>query len=67
MNGLFRFQSETSASCGKFVLYYVFERLLNMDIEFLELLEEIFKEDAAENERLVQDFYENILKPDNDV
>jgi len=56
------FQSEISTSCGKFVLYFIFERLTNLDIPYFELLEEIFKENSSANEKIVEDFYNQTLK-----
>jgi len=43
-------------------LYFIFERLTNLDIPYFELLEEIFKEDSSANEKIVEDFYNQTLK-----
>lgn len=55
------FQSETSTSCGKFVLYFIFERLFNQDINFEDLLEEIFVQDVHTNEKRIETFFEDLM------
>ena len=55
------FQKETTASCGLFVLYFLFERLFNLDLTFDELLEDIFENNIDENEKKVTEFCQNIL------
>jgi len=59
------FQSDTSTKCGKFVLYFLFERLYNQDIEFRTLLEEIFQPNLDENDIKVENFFIKI-KTKND-
>lgn len=54
------FQKDTSDSCGKFVLYFLFERFYNLDIEFKDLLEEIFEKDQNKNELRVEQFFVKI-------
>jgi hypothetical protein len=56
-----QFQSSFSDTCGLFVLYFLFERLFNLDISFDDLLEDIFDENVLINEKEVQDFCKNIL------
>ena len=50
------FQREDSDSCGLFVLYYIFKRMINLDLTFEELLEEIFETDNNLNELHVINF-----------
>ena len=58
------FQLINSDTCGKFVLYYIFERMHNLDLAFEEILEEIFDDkDKEKNEQIVQEFCTNILMP----
>jgi hypothetical protein len=56
-----QFQANFSDTCGLFVLYFLIERLFNLDISFDDLLEEIFYEDLLRNENQVKDFCDNIL------
>ena len=55
------FQSGGSISCGKYVLYFLFERLFNQDISYKDLLEEIFVENIEKNEEKVEFFYSKFL------
>ena len=55
------FQKETTESCGLFVLYFLFERLFNLDLTFDKLLEDIFEKNLDKNEKKVIEFCENIL------
>jgi len=55
------FQSGHSISCGKYVLYFLFERLFNQDISYKDLLEEIFVENIEKNEQKVEEFYSEFL------
>lgn len=43
-------QLKTSTSCGLFVLYFLIERMHNLDLSFDYLLNEIFDIDCEENE-----------------
>lgn len=56
-----KFQSETSESCGLFVIYFLIERLYNLDLTFDDILEDIFDINSALNEDKVIRFCENIL------
>jgi len=58
----FSFQSNLTDTCGKFVLYFVFERFYNQDIDFQNLLDEIFDKNIEANELKVNKFYEELLK-----
>ena len=53
-----RFQSYRSDTCGEFCLYFLVERVLNDDIEFEDLLKEIFTVNLKTNEDRVQKFIE---------
>ena len=55
------FQATFSDTCGLYVLYFLFERLFNLDLSFDDLLNDIFNEDVLKNEKTVQDFCEHIL------
>ncbi len=52
-----RFQSNESVKCGQFCVFFIVERYFNQDIEFADLLEEIFTENVEENEKRVEDFF----------
>ena len=56
-----QFQSSFSDTCGLFVLYFLFERIFNLDISFEDLLHDIFNEDLLKNEKKVKDYCEDIL------
>ena len=49
-------QGNESTSCGQFCLYFLVERLSNLDFSFHELLNEIFFNDVKKNEEEVQKF-----------
>ena len=49
-------QASESASCGQFCLYFLFERLHNLDFSFNELMNEIFVNDLRKNEEQVEKF-----------
>ena len=58
-----QFQDNLSESCGKFTLYFIIERMHNLDLTFDEILEELFDpEDTKENETRVINFTDNLLK-----
>jgi hypothetical protein len=52
-------QSPDSVQCGEYCLYYVFCRVLNMDLTFEELLNAIFVADVNINEMIIKKFYDN--------
>ena len=57
------FQSNDSNTCGLFTLYYVIERMHNLDLSFQELLEDIFDDKNHElNEQKVLKFYSNVIQ-----
>ena len=57
------FQSPNSNTCGLFTLYFIIERMHNLDMEFSDLLYELFDADDQEsNEKKIQHFYETVIK-----
>lgn len=58
-------QKSDTISCGQYVLYFIFQRLMNLDLKFSHLLNEIFTLDLEKNEKKVSSFYENIILEDN--
>ena len=52
-------QLPTSTTCGHFCLFFIFERLHNLDFEFSEFLNELFTENLDQNELIVSEFYRN--------
>lgn len=52
------FQMSTSLSCGLFVLYFIVQRMHNLDLGFSTFLDEIFETDCEKNENLVKIFAE---------
>ena len=54
-------QLSTSDTCGKFCVMFIVERLHNPDMTFDELMNEIFSDDCEANEKIVQQFFEEII------
>ena len=50
------FQKEDSDSCGLFVIYYIWQRMHNLDLTFDEVLEQSFTTDKTINEEKVKQF-----------
>ena len=50
-------QPNDSISCGEFAVYFLFERLHNLDFSFHELVNELFVEDLTKNEEKVKSFF----------
>lgn len=62
-----QFQRNDSDSCGYFCLYFIIERLHNYDLDFNDLLSNIFNsENLDANERQVSLFIEDIRKDFHD-
>lgn len=55
-----QFQKNDTNTCGKFALYFIINRLFNMDYCFSDFLEEIFEEDLNKNEEKVNEFYNEL-------
>jgi hypothetical protein len=53
-----QFQDSDSSTCGLFVLYFAIHRMHNLDIDFEEILDEIFTFNTLENEKMVKYFFE---------
>ena len=49
-------QSSISDTCGFFVLYFIVNRYHNQDLNFTELLNEIFTQNIEHNETVVKNF-----------
>jgi hypothetical protein len=56
-----QFQNIDSNTCGLFVLYFAIQRMHNLDLNFEEILEEIFDKDLLKNEQTVKTFCEQIM------
>ena len=54
------FQLENSESCGLFVIYFIWQRMFNLDLSFDEILEESFFSDNHLNEIKVKEFCEKL-------
>jgi len=49
-------QASGSSTCGQFVIYFIIQRLHNQDMDFEDLLNEIFSTDPDKNEQKVKAF-----------
>ena len=56
-----RVQDLSTSTCGEFVLYFLFQRMHNQDLDFETLLNEIFSSDPVVNEQKVKKYFENII------
>jgi hypothetical protein len=50
-------QSSSSTTCGQFVLFYLINRYHNLDLNFTDLINEIFVLSENENEEIVKKIY----------
>ena len=57
-----QFQADFSDTCGLFVLYFLIERIFNLDLSFHDLLRDIFDEDVLKNEKKVIEFCDSVLE-----
>jgi hypothetical protein len=57
-----QFQLSTSETCGQFVIYFLIQKSYNKDLDFLDLLEDIFEKNLYENETKVKHFFEKVFK-----
>ena len=57
-----QFQLTTSETCGKFVIYFLVQKSYNKDLNFTDLLEDIFDKNPSKNELLIQQFFEKVFK-----
>jgi len=53
-------QADMSISCGFFCIYFIIHRILNFDLDFDDILQHVFTENKIENERLVNEFCNNL-------
>ena len=56
-----RVQDLNTTTCGEFVLYFLFQRMHNQDLDFETLLNEIFCLEPIKNETKVNTFFNNII------
>ena len=61
-----QFQKDNTDTCGKFTVYFVVNRLYNLDHSFREILEQLFDENLDTNEERVEAFYQDLLKLESD-
>lgn len=54
-------QAKNSKSCAEFCIFFVVNRLMNLDLEFEDLVNDIFDVNCNKNEGTVQEFM-SILK-----
>jgi len=54
-------QSDSSLSCGKFVLYFAIQRMHNLDLSFNDFLNEAFTLNCEKNEDIVNEFVEQFF------
>ena len=54
-------QDNNSSTCGYFSIYFLIERMHNLDLLFEDFLDDIFVEDLSKNEEIVQKFCRNII------
>ena len=52
-------QPNNSSLCGQFSIYFLFERLHNLDYKFHELLNELFSDNLDTNQKVVECFFED--------
>ena len=56
-----RVQDTSTSTCGEFVLYFLFQRMHNLDIDYETLLNEIFCSNPVANERKVKKYFNSII------
>jgi hypothetical protein len=56
-----QFQSNDTDTCGKFCFFFIVQRLHNLDLNYDEFLEEMFVKDPETNEKIVNEFCDNLL------
>jgi hypothetical protein len=57
-----QFQTDFSETCGLFVIYFLIERIFNLDLSFEQLLHDIFYENKLTNEKKVIEFCSEIIE-----
>ena len=51
-------QAPYSSSCGEFCIFFISQRLLNLDLFYSDFLHAIFSSDLSINEQRVKDFFD---------
>ena len=54
-------QDLSTSTCGEFVLYFLFQRMHNQDLDYETLLNDIFVSNPVTNEQKVKKFFDNII------
>ena len=62
-----KFQSNVSVKCGFFCIYFIVHRVLNFDMSFEHLIEDILNYDPNTNETLVTNFCHKLLNDDENL
>jgi hypothetical protein len=57
-----QFQDKSSNTCGFFAIYFAIQRFHNLDLDFHDLLEEIFDIKTEKNELIVKQFLEDLFE-----
>lgn len=57
-----QFQDNNSSTCGLFAIYFAIQRFHNLELEFDELLEEIFDVKTEKNEVIVKTFLDELIE-----
>lgn len=55
-------QPITSTLCGQYVLFFLFERYHNFDIDFNELINTVFTSDTFQNDEIVKSFIKDFIE-----
>ena len=53
------FQDKKSNTCALFIIFFVYNKFFNPEIELQELLQTSFSKDTRKNEKKVHNFYKN--------
>ena len=54
-------QTEKSTLCGQFCVFFVLNRLMNLDSHFEEIVNDLFEEQSEKNDTVVQEFVNNLM------
>ena len=54
-------QKSDSIQCGQFCIFFIVNRLFNLDVEFEDLINELFVADLEKNEQIVKDFIQECI------
>lgn len=53
-------QASSTATCGRFCVYFLFKRIFNFDLSFDDLLNDIFTDKLQENEKKISTFFDGL-------